>query len=130
MGYDNIIRDKMGRTMKQVKQLSDSMLKVMREDPNAICWYHISFKYQLTMELIEEFEIYINFSELVESQILPEPILDRWMRRFDGEILAKKQVLSEDFMRKNVDDLEWSEIIRYQELSKEFITEMQLKGYL
>lgn len=61
---------------------------------------------------------------------LPLDFIERHKDELNWKYITEYRRMPEWFIRKHLDKIDWSKVIFYQKPSKQFIIEMQMKGYL
>lgn len=76
----------------------------------------------------------VDFIDACRHQLFEKTIEEFAKSRFDWFMVSSEQKsLSEDFMKRNADKLDWNHLLWFadkENLSDEFIVEMTLKGYI
>lgn len=99
---------------------------IMDQYGSFLDWNLITARHRFSEETLLKFAKNIDWEQACISQNLSCEFIDKYyikLRLYLYEI-AKYQKLSEDFMRKHKNDLDWDLISEYQNLSESFIEEM------
>ena len=99
---------------------------VMDQHGTFLDWNLVTARHKFDEEILIRFKDHIDWEQACISQKLSSYFLDKYyiqLRVYLYEI-SKYQKLSEEYMRKHKDDLDWDIISEYQNLSETFMEEM------
>jgi hypothetical protein len=75
------------------------------------------------LEVIVDNIIIKDFCQKASEEFLDKHLIPNCKNNYIWYSISKRKNLSEDFMRKYKDKLNWTKILSYQQLSEEFLTE-------
>lgn len=108
------------RVISETQNLSESFIEEFKKD---VCWPFISHYQSLSEEFIEKWAnklIYEN-SKIWTHQKLSEAFLNRHIEAIDWTAISFSQKLSETFIDAHADKLNWLAISENQDISEDFI---------
>ena len=96
-------------------------------------WYNIATDVQLSKDFIEKFHPYMYWSDILYSQKLSEAFIEKHINDIENEdveqqyigdswrIISGSPSISESFLEKYSDFVDWETISEYRKLSEDFI---------
>lgn len=109
---------------EKLNKLIDSLSENEEDIQELINWRDILTNYQLSEESLKKYwnYIYQYHKYICRYQNLSEEFIDLYGIFINWPSLSRNQYLTEDMMKKYCDKLDWVEILTFQNLSEEFLT--------
>jgi hypothetical protein len=110
---------------EKLNKLIDSLSENEEDIQELINWREILTNYQLSEESLKKYwnYIYQYHRYICRYQKLTEDFIDLYGIFINWPSLSRNQYLTEDMMKKYCDELDWVEILTFQNLSEEFLTD-------
>lgn len=86
--------------------ITEPSLNLMRKFPHKLDWSAVSRT--IKQKYIAEFEKYIDWTSLQTYNTLSDTVLTKYVRKLDFSIISRTQLLSDKFIQKHADDLDWN----------------------
>lgn len=86
-------------------------------------WDLLSYHYEFSLDMLRIYQHRVNWGLILERTKYPEEVLREMAPNFnenDWEIVSKYQKLSEQFITDYADNLNWENVLIYQEISGAF----------
>lgn len=107
-----------------MKELTKELKLILKEEPEIINFNRLCEKYILPIEFINCYGYKFEKIFLYTYQNLPETFINKYIRMADEkdiDAICTNQTLSEGFMSKYKDKLNWEALSTYQNMSEGFI---------
>lgn len=92
----NLERERENMKMKEVKT-EQQLRELIRTNPNAVDWDHVSYRQPLSEEFIREFQDKVGWNHVSYRQTLSEEFISEFQDKLNLEIIFTVQDYSEDF---------------------------------